>query len=95
MGEANMLQGFVMSNLNKIKQVRPDIVQTDDYWDNWDVEALINNLQQWLKRHKEEDARVDSGGVRSKREKNWYSVLKEINVPPCAIHLKVTIRCSI
>ena len=49
MGEADMLRGFVMSTLNKIPQVRPDIVRTDENWEEWDMEALINNLRQWLK----------------------------------------------
>ena len=49
MGEADMLRGFVMSTLNKIPQVRPDIVRTDGNWEEWDMEALINNLRQWLK----------------------------------------------
>ena len=49
MGEADMLRGFVMSTLNKIPKVRPDIVRTDGNWEEWDMEALINNLRQWLK----------------------------------------------
>ena len=65
-----MLRGFVMSTLNKVPQVRSDIVQTDENWENWDMESLINNLQQWLKRHKVDDAPGDSGGVRPKREKH-------------------------
>ena len=52
-----------MSTLNKVPQVRSDIVQTDENWENWDMESLINNLQQWLKRHKVDDAPGDSGGV--------------------------------
>ena len=62
-GEADMLRGFVMSTLNKIPQVRPDIVRTDENWENWDMEALINNLRQWLKRHVVDDAPGDSRGV--------------------------------
>ena len=80
-GEAQMLRGFVMSTLNKVPQVRLDIVQTDEYWENWDMESLINNLQQWLKRHKVDDAPGDSGGVRPKREKHWYD--KEKRDPVC------------
>ena len=70
LGKANMLKGFVMSTLNKVPQVRPDIVQMDEIWENW--EALINNLQQWLKRDKVDDAPGDIGSVRPKREKHWY-----------------------
>ena len=50
MGEADMLRGFVISTLNKIPQVRPDIVRTYENWEEWDMEALINNIRQWLKK---------------------------------------------
>ena len=70
-----------MSTLNKVPQVRSDIVQTDENWENWDMESLINNLQQWLKRHKVDDAPGDSGGVRPKRAKHWYN--KEKGDPVC------------
>ena len=70
-----------MSTLNKIPQVRPDIVRTDENWENWDMKALINNLRQWLKRHKVNDALGDSGGVRPKREKHWHN--KEKGEPVC------------
>ena len=68
-GKADMPRGFVMSNLNKLPQVRPVIVRTDENWENWDMDALINNLQQWLKRHQVDDAPGDSRGVQPKREK--------------------------
>lgn len=57
MGQGNMLQGFVTSTLNKLPQVRPDLVRTDDNWENWDMETLINNLQ----RNKTEDHPGHSG----------------------------------
>ena len=68
-GKADMPRGFVMSNLNKLPQVRPVIVRNDENLENWDMEALINNLQQWLKRHQVDDVPGDSGGVKPKREK--------------------------
>ena len=42
-------------------------------WENWDMEASINNFQQWLKRHKVDDVPGNSGGVWPKREKHWFS----------------------
>ena len=50
------------SNYLKI-QVRLDIVRTDENWEDWYMEALINNLWQWLKRHGVDDTPGDSGGV--------------------------------
>jgi len=32
LGEGKMLKGLVMSTLNKLPQVRPDLVRTDDDW---------------------------------------------------------------
>ena len=81
MGEADKLWGFVISTLNKIPQVSPDIVRTYENWEDWDMEALINNLRQWLKRHKVDDASGDSGVTRPKREKYWYN--KEKGDPVC------------
>ena len=45
------------------------------------MEALINNLWQWLKRNKVDDTLEDSGGVRRKREEHWYN--KEKVDPVC------------
>ena len=56
MGGADMLRGFVVSTLNKIPKVTPYFVETDKKWKNWDMEALIDKLWQWLKRHKVDDA---------------------------------------
>ena len=53
--EADILRGFVMSTLNKLPHVRPDIVRTDDNWEDWNMETLINNLQAWLRRNKPGD----------------------------------------
>ena len=81
MGKADMLRGFVMSTLDKIPQVSTDIVRTDENWEKWDMEALINNLRQSLKRRKVDNAPGDSGGVRPKRERLWYN--KEKGDPVC------------
>lgn len=37
MGEASVLQGFVISTPNKLPQVKPDLVRTDDDWESWDM----------------------------------------------------------
>ena len=86
MGEADMLRGFAMSTLNKLPQERPDIARTDENWENWDMEASINNCQQWLKRHKVDNVNGNSGGVRPKREKPWFN---EERKDPVCIFCKV------
>ena len=70
MREADMLRGFVMSTLHKLPQERPNIARTDENWENWDMEASINNFQQWLKRHKVGNAPGNSRCVQLKREKH-------------------------
>ena len=44
-GEADILHRVVMSTLNKLSQVRPNIVRTNDNWKHYNMETLINNLQ--------------------------------------------------
>ena len=78
-GEADMFRGLAMSTLSKPPQVRPNIVPTHENWENWDIEAMINNLQQLFRRHKVDDAPKGSGAVQSKREK-WYSGERKYSV---------------
>ena len=40
-----MLKGFVMTTLNKLSSVKPDIVRMDQGWVSWDMDKLIENLQ--------------------------------------------------
>ena len=43
-----------MGTLNKLPrpQVKPDLVRTDEEWEKWNMEKLIDNIQSWLKRNK-------------------------------------------
>lgn len=63
LGEADTLRGFVMTILNKLPHVRPEIVRTDDNWKDWDMEAFIDSLKKWLKRNKTEERPGDSHKV--------------------------------
>ena len=55
MGGVYMLRGFVISTLNKLSHRKPDFVRTDDNWKNWQMEDLVNHLQEWLKRNRTEE----------------------------------------
>ena len=54
LGEGEMFKGFVLSTLNKLPQVKPDLVRTDEGWEDWNMEKLIDSIQKWLKRNKAE-----------------------------------------
>ena len=81
--EAHMLQGFVMSTLNKLPHVKPDLVRTDDNWEDWGMEKFIDGLKKWLKRHKTEERLGDFHkppadpykfpGDRDKYKKHWFT----------------------
>jgi hypothetical protein len=71
LGEGEKLQGFVMNTLNKLPHVKPDLVWVDGSWEDWEMGALINNLQAWLKRNKCDDGFKPPSDNR-KRERNWY-----------------------
>ncbi|XP_028415672.1 uncharacterized protein LOC114539136 [Dendronephthya gigantea] len=63
------LDGFVMCTLNKIPQVKPDLVRTDDNWEDWKMERLIDNLQGWLRRNKS----PHDNNRRDSRERSMYT----------------------
>ena len=80
-----------MSTLNKLPHVRPDIVRTDDNWEDWNMETLIKNLQAWLRRNKPGDP---PGTLREppKRERHWFAA-KGSDQPreraaPCCMYCK-------
>ena len=55
LGEGEMLKSFVLSTLNKLPQVKPDLVRIDKGWEDWNMEKLIDSTQKWLERNKAED----------------------------------------
>ena len=61
-----MLKGLVMTTVNKLPQVKPDLVRTDENWENWDMAALIEEIRKWLSRHK-----ADTEETR--KEGSWYA----------------------
>ena len=66
------ISGLVMTTINKIPHVRPDIVRTDDSWESWTMDQLITNLQKWLKRNKPDET-TEKAFDKQRREKNWYA----------------------
>ena len=62
-----------MSTLNKLPQVKPDLVRMDDNWEDWTMENLINAIQGWLKRNKIEDASSKEHGESRRRERNFFN----------------------
>lgn len=72
-----------MSTLNKLPHVKPDLVRTDDNWEEWGMEKFIHGLKKWLKRHKTEERLGDfrkpaanpykSLGDRDKYKKHWFT----------------------
>ena len=72
LGEGEMLKGFVLSTLNKLLQVKPDLVRTDEGWEDWNMEKLIDSIQKWLKRNKAEDNHKDQTEP-NKRERHYFS----------------------
>jgi hypothetical protein len=68
-----MLKGLVVSTLNKLPQVKPDLVRIYDDWEDWNMKQLLSALQRWLKRNKTEDVPTKEHENPRKRERNWYT----------------------
>ena len=71
LGESDMLWGFVLTTLNKLPQVKPDLVSTDDSWEDWGVDNLLMALQKWLKQNKSDDSERKVEERKGRREKSW------------------------
>ena len=72
------LQGFVMTTLNKLPQVKPDLVRVDESWEEWSMEDLIDALQEWLRRNHVESSKCEKASVLTepyclfcRKQKHW------------------------
>ena len=72
LGKGETLTGLVMTTINKLPHVKPDVLCIDDEWEQWSMEDLIENLRKWLKRNEPEE-QMDSPPDTTKREKHWFS----------------------
>ena len=74
-----------------LPHVGPDIVRTDDSWEDWNMETLINNLQAWLRRNKPGDP---PGTLREapRRQRHWFAAKgsdqPRERAPPCCMYCK-------
>ena len=73
LGEEAMLKGLVVSTLNKLPQVKPDLERIHDDWEVWNMKQLLSALQGWLKRNKTEEVPTKEHENPRKRERNWYT----------------------
>ena len=64
-----MLKGSVMTTLNILPNVKPDIVRMDQEWESWDMDKVIENLQNWLRRNKIEGTEKPV----ERKERHWYT----------------------
>ena len=43
--------------------MKPDLLRTDDNWENWDMAALIDEIRKWLSRHKVDQEKLERKGL--------------------------------
>ena len=51
MGKLGELNGYVRMTLNKLEGIRGDLVRTDDDWQEWKFDQLVEALQKWTVRN--------------------------------------------
>ena len=74
-----MLKGVVMTALNKLPSVKPDIVRMDQEWESWDMDKLIENLQNWLRRNQIKGTEKPA----ERKERHWYTWEREKKAKIC------------
>ncbi len=83
LGKSDTLLGLVMTTIDKLPHVKPDLLRTDENWELWNMSDLITNLEKWLKRNKPSESLIESNAsatnnsFRFKKERHWYSSGKE------------------
>ena len=45
------INGYVRMTLDKLPTIRADLVQADDYWQEWDSWQFIETLRKWINRN--------------------------------------------
>ena len=66
-----MLKGSVLTALNKLPHIKPDIVRTGESWEEWGMKDLTDNIHKWLKRNKTWGFPEPERSF-TKREKRWF-----------------------
>ena len=69
LGEKEILKGFVMTTLNKLQAIKSDLVRTDEKWETWQMNNLIESIYAWLRRNKVDESAKET----ERKEKHWYA----------------------
>ena len=56
MGAHRKVEGLVISSLEKLPHVKPDITRNDENWEEWTYDELLEELRKWLKRNQVEES---------------------------------------
>ena len=78
LGKSDTLTGLVMTTIDKLPHVKPDLVRTDENWEKWDMGDMITNLEEWIKRNKPSETSSNvPDNSRFKKEKHWFTSGRE------------------
>jgi hypothetical protein len=88
-----------MCTINKLPNAKSDLVRTDEDWEEWKMESLVDSLQKWLRRNKTEEDK--STGDPRRREKTCLNV-KEVkrtkeekrHLVVCSVKLNTGVICA-
>ena len=67
-----------MATLNKLPQVKPDLVRVDENWEDWSMEDLIDALQKWLRRNN-----TETSTEQHKKSEKHFTLRGEKPTPYC------------
>ena len=56
MGAHKKVERSVLSSLEKLPHLKPDITRNDENWEKLTYDQLIEELRKWLKRNQVEDS---------------------------------------
>jgi len=85
MGKLKDIKGYVRLTLDKLPDIRADLVRTDDDWHDWDFDHLLKALQKWTERNPVEiliQQKRDEYRNVSRNQPNRFSLQTRMNKQP-------------
>ena len=86
LGKIKEVNGYVRATLDKLETIRGDLVRTDDNWQDWEFQHLIEALRKWTERNpiKQIDRESEKKQMdRRRRGRNYQTKNEEWKPRPC------------
>ena len=80
-GKLQNINGFVRHTLDKLSGIKPELVRSDDDWQEWTYVELVEALKRWTYRNPVQNTEKSSeNNPKRERERGLINTLDETNL---------------